>query len=363
MKQLWLAATIFLGSYVDAQKPRVLHMSFHRGCINEFKAVAQEIGIEVESLFVQDMPQGWFDGITRGNGIYNIGHERARRVWELHKDFFNQFDAILTSDTVPLARIFLQNGWEKPLVIWVCNRFDYCDQGSLDCAFPDKEYYDLIRRAKSQKNVVIASYTPFEAHYAQAKGVDIGSFVIKPCAPFAESVLGNSAIPVDINKKETLFIPPYFNDTVWMKLSEHCTALGIPNYCGRYNGPNDLKEFKGIIHLPYAWSNLALFENMKSGIPYFVPSREFLEKLHCSGGYWHCDGHYLFNKKLYDISEWYAPEHKDLLIYFDSWEDLKHKIQVTDYVSIRERIKAFAVGHKKKMLKRWKKAFAAILEK
>ena len=48
-----------------------------------------------------------------------------------------------------------------------------------------------------------------------------------------------------------------------MNLFEFCTTLGIKSYCGRYNGPDDLRDFKGVIHIPYAWSNFALFENME----------------------------------------------------------------------------------------------------
>ena len=70
-----------------------------------------------------------------GNAVYNIGHQRAETVWNRHKDYFDKFDVIVTSDTAPLSRIFLQNGWRKPLIIWVCNRFDYCDYASLDLVF------------------------------------------------------------------------------------------------------------------------------------------------------------------------------------------------------------------------------------
>ena len=78
-----------------------------------------------------------------------------------------------------------------------------------------------------------------------------------------------------------------------MDMSAHCAALGIPVYCGRYDGPSDLEKFKGIIHLPYNWSNLAFFENSRLGIPYFVPSRKFLEKLLSYEKYFHADLHFL----------------------------------------------------------------------
>lgn len=157
----------------------ILHMSFHKGCINEFNAVGKALGLQVTSWFIQsDLPR--FDGSSTGGAIYNIGHERAEKVWNLHKDYFEQFDAVITSDTAPLSRIFLQNGWKKPLIIWVCNRFDYYDAASLDCHFPDQEYYDLFKQAATMPNVKIISYTPYEHIYAAQKGIDIGTLTIKP---------------------------------------------------------------------------------------------------------------------------------------------------------------------------------------
>jgi len=63
-----------------------------------------------------------------------------KKFGNLHKDYFDTFDVIVTSGTAPLHESFLQNGWTKPLIIWICNRFDYCDYASLDCNFPDQEY-------------------------------------------------------------------------------------------------------------------------------------------------------------------------------------------------------------------------------
>jgi len=57
----------------------ILHMSFHKGCIEEFAAVSEELGLNVTSWFIQsDVPR--FDGSTKGNAIYNITHERAEKV-------------------------------------------------------------------------------------------------------------------------------------------------------------------------------------------------------------------------------------------------------------------------------------------
>ncbi len=64
-----------------------------------------------------------------------------------------------------------------------------------------------------------------------------------------------------------------------------------------------------------------------------------------------------------DICEWYTHEHQDLLIYFDSWADLKHKVETTDYEAARERIAEFGRRHLEKTLNQWREVFNEIAEK
>jgi hypothetical protein len=341
--------------------PKVLHLTFHRGCQVEFERVAKALNLDVTTWFIPDLPRGSFDGISGGNALYNIGEERAKRIWLLHRETFEKFDAILTSDTAPLARVFLQHGWTKPLIIWICNRFDYSDQGSLDCSFPDAGYYRLFQEAQQQKNVITIAYTAFEHYYAQSQGIDTGNLIITPCAPEEHIQSALSAIPNTIDKNTTFFLPPYHNERHFIDLEAHCRALAIPVYRGRYHGANDLVEFKGIIHLPYSWSNLALFENMSLGIPYFLPSPAFFRQLAAQKGYFHPNLRMLLDKDLLYLSEWYGAEHSSIMTYFDSWEDLQHKIATTDYIALRARIRAHAVKQRATMLERWRWVFEKML--
>lgn len=346
-------------SLYSSEKLKLLHLSFHKGCIDSFKLLENEFNIKVESWFIPDLPQNFFDPVNHGNVLYNIGHDRAQRIWEEHKGYFNKFDAIVTSDTTPLARIFLQNNFKKPLIVWVCNRFDYHDAASLDCKFPDYEYYQLLKDAKNNKNVFFVLYSQFEEYYALLKGVDLGKLIIKPFSNYSK--ISNSMIPKKIKKRETFFIPSYHNNLHFIDLQKKCNELNIPVYCGRYNGPADIKSFKGVINLPGAWSNLSLFENIQNGLIHFVPSQEFILKLCKEPNYWHPDSLHLFNDHKFELSDWYTQEHKEIIVYFDSWDDLKNKIINTDFKLLKKRVKSFGSQHKKEMLKRWKNVFNKII--
>lgn len=344
----------------DATPLKILHLTFHRGCDKEFKRVAKYFGLDLTTWYLPDLPPRFFDSETEGNTLYNVTQERAERIWQKHCDAFNKFDVIITSDTAPLTRIFLQNGWKKPLIIWICNRFDYADEATSEGLFPDEAYYDLFKAACFSSNVQVVAYTAFEHHYAKSKGIDTGELIITPCALDIDDNKASfmTAIPCNIVKEQTFFLPPYHNEIHFIDLQRHCETLGIKTYCGRYAGDRDLEGFKGI-HLPYSWSNLALFENINRGLPYLLPSRKFFLELVQQGNYFHPSLSALVQEDLFDLSEWYSPAHADLFIYFDSWSDLIEKSTALEanYTAFREKIRSRAAAIQKTMLKRWDTLF------
>ena len=343
---LWGSQVLFCNL---ASSPKVLHMTFHKGCKKDFEEVAREFNFGLTTWYVQDLPKNFWEGFHAANQIYNVGPRRAQRVWDRHKDFFDQFDLIITSDTAPLSRIFLQNGWKKPLIVWICNRFDYADGLGGEDRFPDRAYYDLMRQATQQKNVRFVAYTPFEHEYMRRKGIEMGKRTIKPLGTEEEAISNfKSAVPLKVNAGESLFIFPRLDVGQMNRVKQGCASVGISTWTGVYNGPEDLKQFKGVLFFPYAFSNLALFENLQRGVVHFVPTMRFLSQLRCIRGGMHGNLQW---------SEWYLKEHADYLVYFDSWAELKQKVQTTDYIAMKQRIKTFGQQHRNSMIEEWKSLF------
>jgi hypothetical protein len=318
---------------------RILHLTHHPGCEISFEYIAHQLGHEVNTDYTHRWPG--HGGVSLVNQ-YNITHEIAKQIWDEKREYFKSFDLIVTSDTAPLSRIFLQNNYTGRLLIWVCNRFDYWYGGGQ----PDKEYYDLIRSAPTRANTKIFGYTLFENIYARTyRNVEIGKGVLKPVCPILNSVEPN----------DEFFVPPYHNDTIFMNLQHKCSELGISAVSRRYNGLTDLQHFKGIIHIPYAWSTLALFEGWAAGIPYLIPSKDFLLRLSNTGGFWWCDSCGL--PSYIENSEWYTPEHRQLFLYFDSWDQLRNLAmdkQALNYC--RKNRQQMYPNYEKIMLALWKTA-------
>jgi hypothetical protein len=346
---------------------KILHLSCHQGCINEFQQVAKELSLDLTSFYLlnQNVFLRLCDSPNPTYDILNMTHEKAEKIWKKNKEFFNSFDTIITSDTAPISRIFLQNDWKKPLIIWVCNRFDYHHEESA-VGFPDEEYYNLMREAARNPYVFVASYTPFEYKYARKKKVDLGDRVIKPIGAVPHK-LESSAFGSDLDRSRYIFLSqsgpaPLASEQKGRQeyIKKQCISRGIFVCDGRYNGPDDLVGFKGVLHFPYQASNLFLFENIQRGIVHFVPSEKFLAMAkESTEPYMPCKATKYWLDSFQD-SEWYLPENKDLFVYFDSWDDLAHKINTLDYETQRKKILLIGNQHRITMLTRWKQIFSQI---
>lgn len=373
---LGISSSIIFGINAWPEQPeqkrplKCLHLSFHKGCIVEIDHVAKALGVDVTPWFIFDRPLEHFEGQNAGLYVYNITAERAQRVWEKHKDYFEQFDAIITSDTTPLSRIFLQNNnWKKPLIIWVCNRFDFFFSPShTPIDFPDDAYYELIKDAATRDNVFIIPYTNYEWYHALKKGVDIGLRTIKPIGVVEDAARYKDpswSVPAHVNKKNTVFVYPRLSKQELAFVTQNCNQHGIATYCGKYNGPADIADFKGMIHWGLQWSNLSLFENFHRGLVHFVPSKKMLQDIDRQGFPLMSTLGSVLRDNASELCEWYTSAHKDLIVYFDSWADLKHKIDTLDFDALSTNIKAFAKQHTQTMLEAWQEVFdqvAACLE-
>jgi hypothetical protein len=356
---------VFCSCFLSARSRfKILHICFHEGCINEIQGVADACRFQLVSWNIHSLPPYFFDPATKeGNTLYNMDHQRASRVWDKHKIFFDQFDAIIVSDTTALARIFLQNGWKKPLIIWVTIRCDWCWRGDPERQFPDQEFYDLLNNAKGQRNVFFVASSSYELFYARQRKVDLGNQVIKPCASYLSRWDKNRS--VDFSNNEQIFIHKRteevqeFHNPSFI-ISQKLQQLNIPASCYRYHALKDLTAFKGVLYLPYQWCTISFFETLRLGLPTFVPSESFLIKMMQETPYYFEEPEYLTKDKLFTLAEWYHPDLRDIVLYFDSWEDLQNKFSTLDYQSRHIKTLKYGKAHTNEMLHRWKSLFQDI---
>jgi hypothetical protein len=318
---------------------RVLHVTYHTGCVISLDYIFKKLGYNIET--------------QRATWNYNISQDLADSIWNQNRDYYNSFDCIITSDTAPLSRIFLREDFKGKLIIWVCNRFDYCDNATNTVNFPDPGYYQLFTQALHRPNTFIRSYTKFEHEYAKKyRGILWDHEVFRPASSFVATQTSDF-FPNGQKKSETFLITRYHNDNIYIDLKQKCDTLGIPCWRGEYNGPSDLIGIKGIIHIPYAWSNLAIFENWSIGNIYLIPSKDFLLDLARKPNFFWSPP---FDVEFIESSEWYLPQHSDFFIYFNSFEHLLELSQKNELIQEkRNNVLNFTKVHDETCISQWKK--------
>jgi hypothetical protein len=322
---------------------RILHVTYHSGCVISVDYICKKLGYQLET--------------QRANWNYNISQDLADSIWKENCDYYNSFDCVITSDTAPLSRIFLRDQFIGKLIIWVCNRFDYSDSATNSVNFPDNNYYDLFKSAIKRDNTFVRSYTKFEHEYAKKyREIEWDTDVFRPVS-IVDKEDKYDLFPSGQLKSNTFLITRYHNDNIYMDLKNKCDELGIETYRGEYNGPSDLIGIKGIIHIPYAWSNLAIFENWSIGNVYFIPSKNFLLDLSFKPNFFWSPP---FDRSFIESSEWYLPDHKDLFIYFNSFDHLLELTKNEELIKEkRNNVINFSKIHEEKCISQWK----AVIEK
>lgn len=310
----------------------ILSIGFHYGALVAIEDMLKNFGTSENIYAVNSelLP------IDASGYHYNMTEERANSLWKEHQDFYNQYDVIITSDTAPLSRIFLQNRYKGKLIVYVCNRFDYCDGNKTD-AFPDSGYYDMLRDAMSNENVALIGYTPYEQIYCNRHGIYLEDIIKPALDPLWES-----------REKNGYYIPAYQNNENF-KLAERCKMDVLT---GRHGGIRHLATFKAVIHLPYHWNGIANSEALSVHTPYYVPTKRFLLELVKEPGYWFQN--YQDLPAWIDLCDFYDKRLSPWLFYFDSWDDIG-EIE-PEYELIRDLASSVYVDSRRRLtnvFKRW----------
>ncbi len=364
MKTIFILISIF--TLVDT-KPKVLHLTFHEGCAGEVAYLCKIFDLELDTWNILAQPFGFLDPKSPAKSNYVMLHDKAERIFQRHKRKFETYDLIITSDIAPLSRIFLQNNWKKPLLIWVCNRFDINTRSSRSNEFPDQEYLNLFQEAGNLENVAIVGYTNFEKVHAEKNHSITSIKTTIPPTGMSEITKGYQKIHETVKKDDHFYVRDYINEKK-IALTRKLKNLGIHYYSGNYAGSVDLKDFKGMIHIPGVMGNFHLWENIHQGIIHFIPSKELYTSLYTEQKICFWDWTNPRNRtsnlpieEVFANCDWYNEKLAPLFIFFDSFEDLKQKTENIDYAAKKEAIISFHKNHVLYCLNSWAPIFNQLI--
>jgi hypothetical protein len=347
---------------------KILHISHHIGCMRDHAYIYEKLGFDYEFW---KFPKG----------LFTITKEIANNIWNERKEYFNRFDFIVTSDTAPLSRIFMENLIDcKPkIIVWICNRFDY--NMEIDPSF--YEIFNFISINNKDK-VNIIPYSDFEGIWCHVRQISPILPTITPIGinfkgldykidglqelqqGYLEDDNSHQAYRDDSELLGKMFIPIYGNDNRFFHLKNLFETAGIEYFNGGYKHPNDLKLCKGLVTFPDAFSKLITFETIQNEVVVFLPSVDFLLRLIYTTNNNNNNNNTLYwfncplqvNKQIVEICDWYR--YPECRVYFDSIEDMTYKIQNISEETLKEKKKwcrYYAEKIERENIEKWKKIF------
>lgn len=232
-------------------------------------------------------------------------------------------DVAIISDMSALHEVAARADKFKKLIVWICNR----------CT---KDEYEQIKKLAVHDNVHIVVNTPYEKWYIQSRNITTDRVAI---------VLPRWSAPVSMSDRETLFLCAGLKESHLKRVIVACAAQGIrvrdESSCAKaYCGASE-----NMFCVPGIVPDHLLFELLKQGVVPFVPTIRFLKRL----GFVSLDV-----LSMIHTSEWYQEEYAGFVHYFNSWSDLKVKMQETDYAAIAKKIECLGMQKCKDTAMSWK---------
>ena len=333
---------------------KILHLTNHVGTIKNFNSVCRYLGLS------EDLTnESWaYMGYTDENA--------ANHIWKKYKDKIHQYDTLLFTDTAMVARPFLQNIEEHncKIIIYITTRFNW---GVPDS---DIKFYELFYKTSRHPRVTLCADNEYDQFFTK-----IGRMRMLLDSPIKPTPYLH---PINIMpKRDELFFwnrsqyHTYFTKFLNQKniryehFGEGYSPSAPENLFGRRSHRDEahICEFKGLLHTPYQVNIQGLWENLGYGIIYFLPSPEMMERLvHTEWYYWQeryamFNGQSLLGKSL-ELAEWYFKDNKDLFIYFNDLDELKHISETITADQLAEKkayISEFMKSSNKKNIEKWRK--------
>jgi hypothetical protein len=249
-----------------------------------------------------------------------------------------------------LARPLLQNisHHNIKIIIYITNRFNWGDWN-----LNDREYYELYSNLSNHENVIFIADNKYDIYWSSLFHIKFfKNGLIRNCPEISNQIItsiNNKFFIYDRGTNLNHYICHLDNRQISYDI------YGGKNY-PRFRNQEHICEYKGIIHLPYQTNIMSLWENLGYFIIYFIPSKQLITEwiLNENWYYWEESrkSRYILLKSI-EYAEWYQDENKDLFVYFDNWDDLKQKIEETNYEDKKRMIQNYIIRNNINYLHQW----------
>lgn len=301
----------------------------HNGCAMDIKNICRDFNIDLFTYIPSN----------RQHSEYIMDLNKAQYIWNEHLDNFLNSDIIFFSDTTPMAWSVLQNlhllESHQKVLIWITNRFNYAVENN-------KEYYQLLNRIKDNSKVYFLFANDFEKYYIE-QFIDIQTSKCFLFLPYGKRNILDYKCDFVKNTSYMPYVMNYENETKFYNLIDELNLKNIQFMFkkertpeNQYCGPFELKNCSCIIHIPYSWGTIAFSEYMSLGLPFVIPTIDWMSDHFGSHNLWFQTSKNIELIKKYSL--WYQDKHSEFMTYFSNIDNLIDILQNYDILKNKSKL-------------------------
>lgn len=313
------------------RRPRILYFNRHHGTSQDFAYVADELNLQwelVNPVFSACTGHTYYIKDNHNRTVYDSMTEGQSDVcWQMFGAMLCYgCDVIVVGDIIPYARMFLRH-CDKPIILQMTQRFD---QG-IDS--DDTNYYKLMQLAAGRENVMWVANNPYEREYARISGLTVPESRYWLIRPVGFSDLPGIAVPPENRTKIVEVSRRYEHKHILEPVLDKLEIPHVKWIDHHHGGPITISRFAAIVHIPYQTSIMSMYENLAYGSAYLVPTPRFYRKLQ-TNRFWREHVFKWFPDHWTQVCEWWHKDFQDVMMYFDSWEDLQAQVTAPNFLSV-----------------------------
>lgn len=354
---------------------RFHNIDLHVAVIEDITKLFQELGHEVTSHNMSG--HNWVFGRSGKDNFGPLSKENhagisADDFYSYAKDLLCDYDGFIS--TYPPAYSMMYEKFEKPIIIQAPIRYEYPFHNNADKWYELNQF--LVRIYEKGLGLYAANSLYDKEYFSYFTGL--------PCW-WIPSMCDYAGVSYNPQKSTALIM-----SCAIPIVTSLCEAAGgdvrhVRNVYGQYNW-NDLVQHRAFVHIPYNCSIMSFFEHYSWAVPIFSPSINFMWELQSkydivSQLTWNglcdtsersiigCDTSKRFistdmtdqpdpnDYKSEESFRFWAPRFDCYqlphITYFDSFDDLRHKLETAKCNEISEKMKFHNNDRKRHILTSW----------
>lgn len=302
----------------------ILYISFHSGTHINFDAVCENNNWNVTHLMP---PHDYYLDRITSEKIFNECYKNII----FNGEFEPVFSHIIISDTITCSYPFMKNIdmlKNIKIILQVTNYFDYNMK-------ENSEYYEDLRNFVLNENVFVYYVDNYIKKYLEYYNIIPKYLNYIPLSGCIGKKFHDTLTPSikDIkNLGYDIYYPvkaPYIRNNNFFTIYKGFNSIN--NFCNgymnynmqniisiheqNYGGINFLKNYLGCVYIPYHYSTMSFKEFLSAGFIMLIPTKEFCKILFTRD-----------NEINLDLCDYYLKPVSDIVIYFNSYEELITKI-------------------------------------